>query len=452
MCLARKNPQQDSPDKHNCRVSSRANSAQPQSWPRTPVTRQKQALIPRLALGTGRVGRENKTGLPANIEARHKRSCPAYARATNPCDCEPTYRATIIYPDRQRERRTFNTLVEAVAWQKSEKAAYRIDRYADLRASGTVRAELDTFVDGMPSGLVRQKNGRRYAANTCSSYASDVRAHLNPKLGHIRFVDLDRREVQRLIDEMHAKGASTSTIKNALMPLRAIVRRGIQQGKIAYSPVDHLDIPTTRPPARRKSVEKAVVQQMMEVLGESTDTYFDRAAWGLFFLAGLRHSEAQGLRWGDIQFDLEEIHLRSQWNQSLKADHPLKSDAAVREVPLSTMLEEALVEYRLLIGNPGPDEYVLLDSATGVPMRQEKIRKRARRFFEARGLEFALPHAARHTFGSHIFASGTRIEDTARFMGHSDARVTLEIYRHQQREERQAAKARMDEYYSSDGS
>jgi hypothetical protein len=52
----------------------------------------------------------------------------------------------------------------------------------------------------------------------------------------MRLSEIQRRDVQRLADQLLADGKSASTIRNALMPLRVIFRRAIENGIVAVTP------------------------------------------------------------------------------------------------------------------------------------------------------------------------------------------------------------------------
>jgi integrase len=72
---------------------------------------------------------------------------------------------------------------------------------------------------------------------------------------------------------------------------------------------------------------------------------------------GLRASELRGLRWADVDLQTEpSLHVRQRVDR-WKVIGPPKSDAAIRTVPLSPDLIEALTAWKLKCpktGAPGP--------------------------------------------------------------------------------------------------
>jgi len=63
-----------------------------------------------------------------------------------------------------------------------------------------------------------------------------------------------RNAVQDLVDRLVAEGASASTVRNAVLPLRAIYRRAISRSEVHVNPTEGLALPAVR--ARRERVAR----------------------------------------------------------------------------------------------------------------------------------------------------------------------------------------------------
>lgn len=391
------------------------------------------------------LGRRRASSQLVGIEARHSRACKASKASDAKCSCQPTYRGVVFAPGRVRSQ-PFKTPEEAAQWRSDRLVEYRVERFERAPNRETIGHLLGEVLAGMKKGTIVQRGGDAYKLKTIASYEAVIRSRLVPEFGGKRITHLSHRHVQEFIDDLVNEGLSGQTIRNILMPLALIVRRSIQAGTIRVSPLQHLDVPSSKGRRDRAATASDVFVLLAALKTDSAADLFDVTAWTLFFLAGLRHSEAQGLRWGDIDFDHGEIRVRHSWNQSAKVLEGLKSKAARREVPVPELLEEALVELRLQRGIPGADQFVLFDLVTGLPMRQEKIMNRARRVWGARGLDSYTPHEARHTYGSLGAAAGIEAWDLATLMGHSDPKLTFQRYRHIYRDERKRAGQKLDAY------
>jgi len=67
-----------------------------------------------------------------------------------------------------------------------------------------------------------------------------------PALGGVRLGDLRRADVQALVDRLLRAGHEPATIRNTLLPLRAICRRAVARGEIAINPTTGLELPAVR--------------------------------------------------------------------------------------------------------------------------------------------------------------------------------------------------------------
>ncbi len=72
------------------------------------------------------------------------------------------------------------------------------------------------------------------------------RLRVLPNLGARRLTDIERRDVQALVDRRVAVGDGASTIGNALLPLRAIYRRALAKADVAVNPTTGPELPAVR--------------------------------------------------------------------------------------------------------------------------------------------------------------------------------------------------------------
>ena len=178
------------------------------------------------------------------IEVRHSRTCGS--RDGKRCNCEPGYRvAAYDAISKRKVSKTFKTLVEA----RRGRAGAQTQAANGVRLAGTSRTLVDTaeaFVDGIASGAIRTKSGERYKPSVVREYERSLRLHVLPALGGAKLSRIQRRDVQRLADDMLASGADPSTIRNALKPLQVIYRRAIEDGDLALNPCERLRLPAAR--------------------------------------------------------------------------------------------------------------------------------------------------------------------------------------------------------------
>ncbi len=357
-------------------------------------------------------------GRPAQgIEVRHTRTCPARDGGT--CACRPSFRASVWDPrDRKTLRASFRTEAAAKGWRVDTLAAVRRGEARGDRGV-TLREAAKAWEAGAISGSVRNRSGDRYKPSVIRGYVQALNARLLPELGGTRIGELRRADVQRLVDDLMEKDHSASTIRNTLLPLRAICRRAIARGEIAINPTTGLELPAVR--GRRDRI--AAPQEAARLLALLAA---DRALWSTALYAGLRRGELQGLRWEEVDLGRNRIEVRWAWDQVEGLIEP-KSKAGRRVVPIPSVLRSALLEHRAacawstgFVFGRGPD-------AAFVP---NSVSRRARTAWKRAKADPIGLHECRHSFASFMIAAGVNAKALSTYMGHASVTITFDRYGH----------------------
>jgi integrase len=104
------------------------------------------------------------------------------------------------------------------------------------------------------AGVVRTRSGERYKPSALRSYEQALRARILPRFGTKRLSALSRAMLQGLVDELVGEGCAPSTVRNAMLPLRAIYRRALQRDELTSNPTLKLALPAVR--ERRERVAR----------------------------------------------------------------------------------------------------------------------------------------------------------------------------------------------------
>jgi integrase len=83
---------------------------------------------------------------------------------------------------------------------------------------------------------------RSYKPSVIHGYEVALTDRIYPEFGRYKPADLDRADVQRFADQLHAKGASPSTVRNVLLPLRLVYRRDLRDGVVAVNPTAGVEL------------------------------------------------------------------------------------------------------------------------------------------------------------------------------------------------------------------
>jgi len=238
----------------------------------------------------------------------------------------------------------------------------------------TVRDVADQWLADAGAGLVRNRSGDPYKPSALRGYEQALRTHLLPSIGGARLDDVRRPDLQALADQLLRDGLSPSTVRNALMPMRAICRRAHARGEIADNPTRGLELPAVRG-RRDRIAEPQEAAALLAALGGK-----DRPRWATAFYAGLPRDELQALRWSDLDTARGVIQVRRSWDRVAGEIEP-KTEAGRRVVPIP----RALAAHLAPTANSVPDALVFGRSSNR-PFESGTVTDRARRAWNAAGL------------------------------------------------------------------
>jgi integrase len=193
-----------------------------------------------------------------------------------------------------------------------------------------------------------------------------------PALGGYRLSDLRRVDVQDFADGLVAEGLSPSSIRNTLLPLRAIYRRALARGEVGVNPTAGLELPAVR--GKRERIADA--EEAAALLAALPDG--ERALWATAIYGGLRQGELLGLTWADVNLADGTIGIERAWDLKAGEVEP-KSAAGRRTVPMAAVLRDHLLKPRM--GQTHTDGLVFGRSPER-PFNPSAVRARAARAWE----------------------------------------------------------------------
>lgn len=361
--------------------------------------------------------RSADTPIPAGIEVRHAARCSTRSRGE--CDCTPSYRAWLSAGrGKPKLQRTFATLSAAVRWREDARVDLRRGAVSTPKPL-TVRQAADAWAAGARAGSIRNRSGHKYKPSAIRGYEQALRDYIVPEFGGKRLSELGRADVQRLADRLVADGLSASTVRNALLPLRAICRRALIRGDIQINPTLGLELPAQRGKRDRIASPKEAAR-LIRALPPG-----DRALWATAMYAGLRLGELQALRWEDVDLERRVIRVRRSWDRH-EGDVAPKSTAGTRTVPIAAVLRKELEAHRA----SSRIQSFVFGRTEDLPFSPAGVVVRAHRLWKKASLEKIGFHECRHTFASLMIAARVNPKALQTFMGHASITMTLDLYGH----------------------
>jgi integrase len=320
--------------------------------------------------------------------------------------------------DGKKIRRSFATQAAAKEWRHEASVAVRKHL---LRAPTriTVEQAADAWLEGARKGLICTRADDRYKPATLRAYETGWRLRVKPVIGPMRLSAVSRTDLQDLVDGLIAEGFNASTVVVTMMSLSVVYKRALDRDEISVNPMIGLRMPAVR--SSRDRV--ATPQECVELLGALPAR--DRALWATAMYAGLRRGELTALRIEDVVLGRGVIHVRRGWD-ILEGEITTKSGRE-RKVPISATLRDYLDQHLLTIGW---SDGLIFGLGAHRPFNGTPLMERARRSWEAAGLERITLHECRHTFASLMIEAGVNAKALSTYMGHANISFTFDRYGH----------------------
>jgi integrase len=266
---------------------------------------------------------------------------------------------------------------------------------------------------------------RDWKPSTLSDNRSIVNAHINPTFGSRRPEKITSRQIQDWRDELIEKhGVSRRTANKALIVLGAILERGRKHGVVTNAGRDVRKLRDRYDPNQYDFFSPEEVANL--VAGATSDQ--DGAIFLVAAFTGLRMGELIALRWRDVDFQGESLHVYGSY--SLGTMTAPKSGLA-RTVPMAKQVLTTLKSHRRRLAYSGREDLVF-PGQRGEYLDNSALRRRYNKALEKAKLRKLRFHDLRHTFGSISINQATIVQVQA-WMGHSDIQTTMKYLHHRSR-------------------
>lgn len=254
------------------------------------------------------------------------------------------------------------------------------------------------------------------AVRTHEQYLHNLKAHILPKLGHIKLHNIRREHADEIIETLARKGHNSKGINIILGVFKRVMSEAMREDKITKNPL--LQIRELK--EQRLTDNYLTHDEIKRFLDVSKGHYL----YSLFLLAvntGMRRGELAGLTWSRINFERNQIeiaNLRDRYGLMLRT----KSITSKRFVPMNYSVRQHLQELKELAD---PEVEVVLLSDRDKPFNVDHLYVTFKRFLKLAKIRQTVRfHDLRHTFASHFMMNGGNIYDLQKILGHSSLEMT----------------------------
>ena len=322
-------------------------------------------------------------------------------------------------PANKQRSKNFATKTAAKRFAAAVETDKRRGEYIDPQTAKTTFGE---YAAGWMAGR------RELALSTQDRDRSYLRVQLLPTFGSSPVGRITPAEVR---EWEASQETAPRTRAKALWILRSVLELARTDGAFARNPAEGVKV--TTPPVK---VGRALSDdQLREVLAAAEDADSRSAAlvWVLA-MAGLRVGEVFALKRGDVDLAAGTLRVAGSMSRREGLRGP-KTKAGERTIPIPIGLADRLRRHRdeQPVANL---EGFLFTAARGGAVRYDNWRSRTWTRIVAQ-LDFEVtPHDLRHSCATRLFREeGWTPAHVQAFLGHADARMTLNTYTHIKPEE-----------------
>jgi integrase len=259
---------------------------------------------------------------------------------------------TIVYDARIRidgreHKKPFGPITKTDAIRAVEDFRVSLVRGESPEAEGSTATTIEQLATDWIAHL-RTRIGiggkREVALGTVELNEQRLRDHVCDQLGTLRVDELNVGHLRRLVDRLTSKGLSPSTITSVLNITSAMMKYAVRNDLREHNPVRDLDS-DEKPGAARQTEPRYLSQSDLDFLISKVGAPFQLVVL-LCTYAGLRVSEALGLRWCDLDLEAGTIKVVGQIDRDGTWKSKPKTSASAATLPMLPVLKRALKEHR----------------------------------------------------------------------------------------------------------
>lgn len=354
-----------------------------------------------------------------------------------------------VYRDGKRTRKTISTgLTVKGNKTRAEKMLRETIRDFEMQEEAARQAILSqadrsyqTFAETTKNWLEKAKT--RIDPVTYEGYATLVNHHISPYFEGtgVLLRDLTRKDIQDFFD-LKAKsgrvrgkgGLSPRTLRVLRCVIHQTLARAVRDGLVSHNVCEDIDLPASVRHEANFFTRGQMEDFLSAIKGESlyplilvTYTY------------GLRRSEVLGLQWDCVDFENDLLTIRRtvvRGSEVYEKDKT-KNQTSRRSFPLlpeiKTLLQNIKVqqeETQKLCGKSYHKSNYVFTWQDGRPYAPDYVSHKFSKLLKQYGFPHIRFHELRHSSGSNLLCMGFTLKDVQEWLGHSDIKMTANIYGH----------------------
>lgn len=233
---------------------------------------------------------------------------------------------------------------------------------------------------------------------------------------------------------VEVRALADATVQKVFTVVRLVLDGAVRDGLMARNPAAVVKAPAIPPhEARFLSLE-----EVGAILDAARGTRYS-SLFTFIAATGVRKGEALALRWSDVDFTIGLIVIRStlaRVDGKLTITSP-KTTRSNRVLPLTPGVAAILdaqrqsqAEARVHAANLWSEMGLVFTTEVGTPMDPRNVLRGMTTAAKKAGLSEVSVHTLRHSAATAMLESGVHLKAVSELLGHSDIRITGDVYGH----------------------
>ncbi|MDQ7780039.1 MAG: tyrosine recombinase XerC [Planctomycetota bacterium] len=272
------------------------------------------------------------------------------------------------------------------------------------------------------AGFLEWLEGRGASVETQRAYRADL-AHFQQFLetSGIKASEIDHLVMRRYLSHLRTLEYERTSIARRFASLRSFFRFLVRNSKASSNPAKLCRTPRLEKRLPTVMDESEIARLLALPDCSNLRGLRDKALLELLYSAGLRVSEAAGLKLGNVDFFSSIVTLSGKGRKE-------------RLAPLGSYAVKALTEYLEKRGwdptQASGDDRPLFCNRFGRRLSVRGVRRIVEKYVRQSGTTKSIsPHTFRHSFATHMLERGADLRSVQELLGHANI-ATTQIYTH----------------------
>lgn len=285
---------------------------------------------------------------------------------------------------------------------------------------------------------IENKEKSNVKERTLITYKGVFANHISPVLGKRKIQQIERRELS-LFQNKLSDCLAPSTCNYVLQVLKMILDDAVHDEIIEKNPAESIKPIKSSHAKASETIHRALSNEEQSLFMNALKGNYHYEFFAFLLCTGLRIGEASALKWQDIDYKNNVIHVTKtvtldENGKRVIGDSP-KTKAGRRDVPLTDTVKRILMSQRNKEGNILFFSDMIFTNTSGGLISNATINrviKATLKKLEQQNvfIEYFSVHALRDTFATRFIEQGGQPQTLKTILGHSSLAMTMDLYAH----------------------